>query len=344
MNRKRFRNYLILLSMAAAVLAAGLYLHMRKKNRLQMQPEYVLTYAENQTEDYPTTRAAFHFAQLVRERTNGKVEIQIHPNSSLGDEPAVMEQLEFGGIDFTRFSLATLADMFPKLNLLQMPYLYKNSEHMWKVLDGELGDMFMAELDDSPFVPLSWYDAGARSFYTTSRPVTRLEDLTGLRIRTAESNLMDDIVYALGAVPVPMAFDQVYQALETGQIDGAENNWPSYEAMNHYRPAPYFTEDEHMRIPEMQLVSRKTWDKLPEEYQEIILGCARESARYERRLWSEQVRSAKSDMAEAGVFTSQLDAGEREKFIAAMEPVYDKYCAGYEDLISAIRALGKEGS
>lgn len=342
--KRNWKKWAALLAAAAVVLSAAAYIYAQRKARLEAQPEFVLTYAENQTEDYPTTKAAFYFAQLVAERTGGKVEIQIHPDSALGDELAVMDQMEFGGIDFTRVSLATIADIFPKLNILQMPYLYKDSDHMWKVLDGKLGSLFMEELDGSPFVPLSWYDAGARSFYTTGTPLTHLEDLKGLRIRVAESSLMTDVITALGAIPVPMAFDQVYQALETGQIDGAENNWPSYEAMRHYRPAPYFTEDEHLRIPEMQLISRKTWEKLPQEYQEIILGCAKESARYQRRLWSERVRTAKNDMEKAGVTTSLLAPGEREKFIAAMKPVYDKYSAGYEDLVKAIRALGEEES
>ena len=340
--KRNWKKWAVLLAAAAAVLAAAAHLYAQKKARLDAQPEFVLTYAENQTEDYPTTKAAFYFAQLVAERTGGKVEIQIHPDSALGDELAVMEQMEFGGIDFTRVSLATLADIFPKLNVLQMPFLYKDSAHMWRVLDGELGDLFMSEFDASPFRPLSWYDAGARCFYTTEKPVDQLEDLRGMRIRVAESSLMEDVITALDAVPVPMAFDQVYQALETGQIDGAENNWPSYEAMRHYRPAPYFTEDEHLRIPEMQLISRKTWEKLPQEYQEIILSCAHESARYQRRLWSERVRTAKRNMEEAGVSATVLAPGEREKFISAMQPVYNTYCADYEDLVEAIRALGAE--
>ena len=219
--KRNWKKWAVLLAAAAAVLAAAAHLYAQKKARLDAQPEFVLTYAENQTEDYPTTKAAFYFAQLVAERTGGKVEIQIHPDSALGDELAVMEQMEFGGIDFTRVSLATLADIFPKLNVLQMPFLYKDSAHMWRVLDGELGDLFMSEFDASPFMPLSWYDAGARSFYTTSMPVERLKDLKGMRIRVAESSLMEDVITALDAVPVPMDFDQVYQALETGQIDGA---------------------------------------------------------------------------------------------------------------------------
>ena len=319
--KRNWKKWAVLLAAAAAVLAAAAHLYAQKKARLDAQPEFVLTYAENQTEDYPTTKAAFYFAQLVAERTGGKVEIQIHPDSALGDD---------------------LADIFPKLNVLQMPFLYKDSAHMWRVLDGELGDLFMAEFDESPFMPLSWYDAGARSFYTTSMPVERLKDLKGMHIRVAESSLMEDVITALDAVPVPMAFDQVYQALETGQIDGAENNWPSYEAMRHYRPAPYFTEDEHLRIPEMQLISRKTWEKLPQEYQEIILSCAHESARYQKRLWSERVRTARRNMEEAGVSATVLAPGEREKFISAMQPVYDTYCADYEDLVEAIRALGAE--
>ena len=139
-------------------------------------------------------------------------------------------------------------------------------------------------------LPLSWYDAGARSFYTTGKPIEKFEDLAGMKIRVPESNMMEDVIAALGAEPVSLAFDEVYSYLETGACDGAENNWPSYDSTRHYEVAKYVTLDEHARIPELQLVSRATWDKLPEEYREIIRQCARESAEYERHLWKLQER------------------------------------------------------
>lgn len=203
----------------AVVLAAGAMLVACKGKKGEEAPgnvpEFVLTYAENQAEDYPTTRGAYKFAELVKERTGGRIEILVHAGGALGDEQAVVEQLQYGGIDFVRASLSSLSEFVPELNVLQMPYLYKNSEHMWKVLEGKIGDEFMEVLDGSGLVGLSWYDAGARNFYCTKKPVQRLEDVKGMRIRVQESEMMASMVEALGGTAIPMTYDKVYSALES---------------------------------------------------------------------------------------------------------------------------------
>ena len=145
-------------------------------------PEFVLTYAENQAEDYPTTQGAYRFAELVKQRTGGKVEILINAEGILGDERTVIEQLQFGGVDFARVSLSPLSEFVPELNVLQLPYLYTGAEHMWKVLEGEIGDSFLGSFEGSSLVALSWYDAGARNFYNSVRPIEKLEDMKGLTI------------------------------------------------------------------------------------------------------------------------------------------------------------------
>lgn len=304
-------------------------------------PEFVLTYAENQAEDYPTTLGAYRFAELVRERTGGKIEIQVHADAALGEEQSVINQVQFGGIDFARVSLSSLAELIPKLNVLQMPYLYTGSEHMWKVLEGDIGDDFMNSFDGSKLVPLSWYDAGARNFYNSVCPIEQLEDMQGMKIRVQESKLMKDTVIALGAEPVPMAFEDVYSALETGEIDGAENNWPSYESTRHYEVSRYYTIDEHNRIPEMQLMSQRSWEKLKPEYQKIIRECAEESALYERRLWVEREQSSEEKVRKEGCTLTELPPEEKARFQEAVLPMYEKYCSEYMDIIDAIIAVGK---
>lgn len=304
-------------------------------------PEFVLTYAENQAEDYPTTLGAYRFAELVHERTGGKIEIQVHADAALGEEQSVVNQVQLGGIDFMRVSLSSLAEFIPKLNVLQMPYLYTGSEHMWKVLEGDIGDDFMESFDGSRLVPLSWYDAGARNFYNSVHPIERLEDMRGMKIRVQDSKLMKDTVIALGAEPVPMAFEDVYSALETGEIDGAENNWPSYESTRHYEVSRYYTIDEHNRVPEMQLISRRTWDKLKPEYQKIIRECAEESALYERELWVERERSSEVNVRKEGCTLTELPPEEKARFREAVVPLYEKYCSEYMDIIDAIIAVGK---
>jgi tripartite ATP-independent transporter DctP family solute receptor len=318
--------------------------HRKRKNE-QAQiivPEYVLTYAENQAADYPTSRGAEYFAELVKERTDGRIEILVYAGGTLGDEKSVIEQMQFGGIDFARVSLSPLASVAPRLNVLQLPYLYTGSDHMWKVLDGPIGEQFMNSFNGTGLTALSWYDAGARNFYCTKQPIRTLEDVKGMRIRVQESDLMKDMIEALGGTAVPTSYDTVYSALQTGAIDGAENNWPSYESEKHYEVARYYTVDEHARVPEMQLASQVTWDKLSEEDQRLIRECARESAVYERALWAQREAESEKKVREAGCVVYEMPEEERERFRKAMLPVYEKYCADDMDMIEAIEEEGKK--
>lgn len=303
-------------------------------------PEYVFTYAENQPEDYPTTQGAYYFAQLVAERTHGRIEIIVKADGALGDEQRVVRQLQFGGIDFVRVSLSPVADIIPKLNVLQLPYLYRDAEHMWAVLEGDIGDEFLQTFEGTDLVALSWYDAGARNFYNTVKSIETLEDMEGLRIRVQESTMMRRMVEALGAQSTPMVYSEVYSGLETGSVDGAENNWPSYESSFHYEVAPYYTIDEHTRVPEVQLISQATWDKLSGEDQAVIMECARASALYERQLWAEREKSSRAKVVSSGCIVTVLSQEEKARFQEAMAPVYEEFCGDYMDLIDAIVALG----
>ncbi len=302
----------------------------------EQEPEFILTYAENQPQDYPTTQAAYRFAQLVQEETRGRIRIKIFPDGALGSETEVLKQLRYGGIDFARLSVMSLGDEIPVLNVLQLPYLYRDSEHMWKVLDGDTGEVFMEAFEDYGLKGLSWYDAGARHFYNSGKPVECLEDMRDLKIRVAQSEMMEDMVRALGAQPVIMDYSEVYGALETGQIDGAENNWPSYDTMRHFEMAPYITLDGHNRIPEIQAASGETWEKLSQEDQAIIRSCARESALYERRLWKEREDESRKKLEAAGCQVTVLNEREQRRFEAMAKTVYKDFAKGYEELIDRI--------
>ena len=304
----------------------------------QQGAELILRYAENQPEDYPTTQAALAFADLVAQRTDGRVKVLVYSGGELGAEQSVIQQMQFGGIDFSRVSLSQLAEYEPALSVLQLPYLYTDADQMWRVLDGTIGDEFLSTLESLELTGLSWFDAGVRSFYTR-RKVTCLAELQGLRLRVQESDTMSMMVSALGADPVQVVYSQVYAALHNGQIDGAENNWPSYEAMGHYEVAPYFLKDEHTRVPELQLASEAAMEKLAEldeRFPDIIRACGKESALTERRLWAEREASAEKHMREWGVEVTTLSAAEKARFRAAVEPVY----AAFEEqsrLIQRIR-------
>lgn len=321
------------------VLGVSWYFSKGKEEKGTITPEYVFTYAENQAEKYPTTQGAYKFAELVHERTNGRIKIKVHPGGELGDEVSVIKQIQYGGIDFARVSIMTLSEIVPMFNVLQLPYLYQSADDMWKVLDGDIGKEFMNSLEDYKIEGLSWYDAGARHIYTTEKQITCLEDLAGLRIRIAESELMEALITQLGATPVRMSYSEVYSALETGQIDGAENNWPSYESMKHYKVAKYMTVDGHNRIPELQVASLATWNKLSKEDQEIMKSCGKEAAEYERMLWKNQEETSRILVERSGSIITELSEEEMKRFQEAVMPIYKEVCGKYTDLIDRILAV-----
>lgn len=300
-------------------------------------PEFVLTYADNQPEDYPTTRGAQYFADLVKQRTDGKVIIRVEANGEYGSEQQVWEQLAIGGVDFSRMSISILADELPRLNVLQMPYLYRDAAQMWRVLDGDIGKRFLQDFSEKDTVGLSWYDAGARSFYSR-RPIRSLSDLQGRIVRVQDSDVVLEMIRLLGAVPKTSAYSDVYSALETGQIDVAENNWPAYYSMEHYKVARYYLADEHTRVPEIQLASGRTWAKLPEEYQQIIRTCAEESATYERTIWAQEETTAREAALAAGCREMPLSEDEMQQFRELVQPLYEKYCGAYLPLVEEIRS------
>lgn len=324
-----------------AVLLGGavLFLFCGKKENI---PEYVFSYAENQTSNYPTTKGGLKFAELVEERTDGRIRIQVQAEGVFGSETEVIRQMRYGGIDFARVSLAQVADYVPEMKVLQLPYIYEDASHMWRVLDGEIGGRFLTYPEQYDLIGLSWYDAGARNIYCSKKPVRTLEDMEGLRIRVLESEMMSEMVRALGAIPVQMPYDQVYAALEREQVDGAENNWSSYETMQHDKVARYYTVDEHIRIPEMQICARHTWEQLSKEDREIILECARESALYERELWTEYEKIAREKVLENQAVEIVLSVEEKKKFQAAMEPIYEQYYEDYGADITQILSLRNE--
>lgn len=302
-------------------------------------PELILRYADNQLEGYPTTAAAKFFAQLVEERTHGKICIRVYCNGQLGDESRVLEQVQFGGVDMARVSLGTLADYYPEIELLSLPYLYDDAEHMWRVLDGEIGDYYLSSCRRVGFFGLSWFDAGARSFYTRE-PISCLEDLRGMKIRVQESDLMKRMVECLGAVPVQIQYGDVYSALQTGKIDGAENNWPSYESAGHFEAAPYYLRDEHSRLPEMQIISTVAWDRIAEvdeDYCTIVKQCARESALYERELWKQREGESEARVRALGGTVTELSEDALSMFREAVEPLYESYPDSIQAMIQTIR-------
>jgi len=330
---KKAISVLLILLISTAVFAGG---GQQAAPAATTQP-IVLRLAETHSADYPTNLGNLEFARLVNERTNGRIQIQVFPGAQLGEERAVIEQVQFGAIDFTRVSISPLSAFSRNFDALQMPFLYRNADHMWAVLNGPIGDEFLASLTPAGFVGLGWYDSGARSFYNSVRPVRRVADLAGLRIRVQESELMVGLVRALGAVATPMPFGEVYSALQTGVIDGAENNWPSYYSTSHFEVARYFIVNEHTRVPEIIIASKMSMDRLSAADQAIIKQAARDSQMFQRQKWAEFEAIAQAAIRANGndIFILQ----DNSEFQAAMAPLYASRPADIQALIARIRAV-----
>lgn len=291
--------------------------------------------AENHAEGYPTTMADREFAKLVDERTDGRIKIEVYPNEQLGDEKSVVEQVQFEAIDFARVSISPLTEFEKSLGVLMLPYIYRDKEHMFDVIDGPIGDEILKNLEESSdLVGLCWFDAGSRNFYNIKKEIKNPDDMKGLKIRVQETELMMDLVSALGASPVAMGFGEVYSALQTGVIDGAENNWSSFETTNHYEVANYFTVDEHTRVPELIITNKKVMEQLSREDQELIRQAALEAAEFEREEWLRQESAAEETIKGAGVIITYLDSNE--DFQVRVKQLYEKHGKGYEDLIERI--------
>ena len=324
---KRFLAVLVLIAVAASTLPAA------------AAPQMVLRLGETHVADYPTTRGDLEFSRLVEERTGGRIRIEVYHGKQLGEEKAVIEQVQFGAIDFTRVSISPLAAFAPAFDALQMPYLYRDEDHMWKVLNGPIGEEFLNSLEPADFVGLCWYDSGARNFYNSRREIKSVADLKGLKIRVQESKLMMGLVSALGAVPTPMAFGEVYSALQTGVIDGAENNWPSYFSTSHYEVAKYFTLDGHTRVPEILIASKITMDKLSKEDQDIIRQAAKDSMPYQIKLWKEYEKVSEEKVTSAGSIITHLSPEAVSAFQKAMEPLYGELKPELREVVKKIREV-----
>jgi len=297
----------------------------------------VLRLAETHPEDYPTTRGDKEFARLVNERSGGRIKIEVYAGSQLGQEKAVIEQVQFGGIDMTRVSISPMASFVPILNALQMPYLYRDNAHMWKVLKGDIGKELLSSLDPFGFVGLGWFEPGSRNFYNSKRPVRVPADLKGLKIRVQESELMMGLVSAFGAVPTPMAYGEVYSALQTGVIDGAENNWPSYFSTSHYEVAKYFTLDEHTFVPEIIVGSKISLGRLSKADQDLIAKAAFDAIDYQRAEWAKYEKISEDKIRAAG--NTIVAVADKSAWQALMAPLYSKQKPDVQKLIERVKAV-----
>ncbi len=303
---------------------------------LGLAQELTLRAADNQPDDYPTVLGLKAMAEYLSENSDGRIEMEVFSGGQLGDERSTIEQAQLGVIDIVRTSTSPVGEFYAPMGVFSLPYLFRDQAHFENVLQGEVGQELLKGLTQSDLLGLAYYDSGSRNFYTTEKPIRSVADLAGLRIRTQESQVVLDMMEALGADPVPLPFAEVYSSLQTGVIDGAENNFPSYgpDGVRHFEVAPYFTLDGHARVPEVVMISTTTWNRLSPEDQTLLREAAQVGAEVEFAAWAELEETSRQAVIEAGSEIIEVDVAE---FQAAVAPVIEKYAAEYGDLVQRIK-------
>lgn len=278
--------------------------------------------ADVHPEDYPTVMAVKQMSEAVKKRTNGKHSIKVFTGTQLGGEKDTIEQTKIGALDLVRINSAPMNNIVPETLVPSLPFIFRDVTHMRKVLDGPIGDEILKALEPHGYVGMAFYDAGARSFYNTKKPIRTPADMKGMKIRVQQSDLFVGMLQALGANATPMPYGEVYTALKTGLVDGAENNWPSYDTARHFEVAKYYTVNEHSMVPEILMFSKKIFDTLPADEQKIFKQSAKESVPYMRKLWDAKELESRKKVEAAGV--QVVDKVDKKPFMDAMKPVYDK--------------------
>lgn len=291
-------------------------------------------------EGYPTVVAIEDLGKKLEKETGGRLGVQMYASMQLGGEKEAIEQAQVGAIQFARVSVGALGPVVDDLNVFNLPFVFRDTAHMRKVIDGQVGQELLDRITNAPnsrLVGLAWMDAGARSFYNTKHPINTLADIKGLKIRVIGNPIFVAMGNALGANAVAMGYDQVFSALQTGVIDGAENNPPSYVFDHHYEVAKYFSFTEHLIVPEIIAFSRPTWDTLSKSDQDLLRKLGREAQMEERTLWDAKEKQALDMMAKAKI--NEVRNMDKKPWQEAVKPVWDKYGSKYAALIKQIEAI-----
>lgn len=294
-----------------------------------------LRFATDSSEDYVSTKQIKQFAEEVNQKTDGRIKVEVYAGAQLGDEKSCVEQVQMGSLDFTKSSMGALTSFNDQLTVLSMPYLFKSEDHLWAVMDSQIGQDLLDSMESSGMVGLCWLDAGSRCFYST-KPLNGPESFKGLKVRVMESAIYTDMIDCLGGSPIAMAGSDVYSALQTGVVDAAENNIPRIIDMSHNELCNFLILDRHNIMPEMVMISKTTWDKLDPADQAIIQQCADDLQTNMITAWTDTENEALQTLKDGGMTVVDPDEATIAAFREAMQPVYDKYGAKYATLIKEI--------
>ncbi len=300
--------------------------------------EVTLRSSDTHPEGYPTVVAVQEMGKMLEERTGGRLCIEVFHSAQLGQEKDTIEQTQFGVIDMNRVSMGPFNNIIEETQVVSLPYVFRSVDHMHKVMDGPIGDEILAAFEQHDLVGLGYFDGGSRSFYNSQKPISSMEDLAGMKFRVMQSDIFVDMVSALGANATPMPYGEVYSSIQTGVIDGAENNWPSYESSGHFEVAGYYTLDQHLIVPEVLVMSKSSFDKLSAEDQAIVRQAAKDAVPVMRALWDEREKVSEQKVRDSGV--EVITDIDKTPFIEAMKPVYEKHVTSdkLKDLVTRIQA------
>jgi tripartite ATP-independent transporter DctP family solute receptor len=334
MNTKKLLIAALTVAVASSMLLAGCgQKDSKQAGEKKDGAKYKFRLAESNPAEHPVTLGDKKFAELVAQRSNGRITIDVFPGAQLGEEKAVLEQVQLGAIEFTRVSASPLGEFNKQMSVFSLPYIFDSEEHMWKFLKGEMGEKMLNDLQPSRMKGLAYYTGGSRSFYSL-KPLTGIDSLKGQKIRVMQNKINMEMVAALGASATPMAAGEIYSALQTGVIDGAENNYPTFVAQNHYQVAKNYITDAHQRIPEVLLMSKTIWDKLSPEDQKLIKQAAMDSVDYQREVWNKTEKEAEDKVRASGVTITEVK--DLKPWQEAVKPVIEKYKEDFKEVLDAI--------
>ncbi|MBL4919007.1 TRAP transporter substrate-binding protein DctP [Szabonella alba] len=320
---KHLRSTLAVIAVSA-VLAPGL-----------ASAQTVLRLAENQPETNPVTIAMMKFAELVAEYSDNELNVQVFHSAQLGQEPETIEQAQAGIVDFARVNSVVLSNVSPSMGVFTLPYIFRDYDHKFAVLDGEIGQAALNDLGEVGLKGFPFMEAGSRHFYTVAgKPVRSIDDLKGMKIRVQPAPIALRMVELLGAVPTPMNYGEVYSALQTGVIDGAENDFVSYQTSSHYEVAPNYTLDGHLSPPAVLVMNAARFEGLSDAQKEAVTRAAQEAAIYEREIMTAAMDTAREAVVAAGAEIIEID---NAPFREAVAPIF----AEFPDLVPVIEAIGQ---
>ncbi|KIF56507.1 TRAP transporter substrate-binding protein [Pseudomonas koreensis] len=301
------------------------------------QAEIKLKFADIHPAGYPTVVAEENMGKTLTKETNGELTFQYFPGGVLGSEKEVIEQMQVGAVQLSRVSLGIVGPVVPDVNVFNMPFIFRDHQHMRNVIDGAVGDEILDKITNSEFglVALAWMDGGTRNIYT-KKPVRKLEDLKGMKIRVQGNPMFIDMMNAMGGNGIAMDTGEIFSALQTGVIDGAENNPPTLLEHNHFQNAKFYSLTGHLILPEPIVMSKITWEKLTPDQQELVKKAAKAAQAEERVLWDKKSAASEEKLKAAGVEFIEVD---KKPFYDATASVREKYGAKYADLIKKIEAV-----